>query len=192
MGFKIAHNFVSALAVKKGINNFPGIDKNYDPCLTTSKIIENLHKLYYFCINPLIEVFGENDIGITSSYRCIALQEALGGNIQSPHCSGQAIDVVSFSRSSSIVWNWCYQNLPEWHQLICEYPERGDRGSSVHVVNQPNNFSWVHISFVDGNNPKTASLSTKKESLHTTYRTDRTTRRGDYTHNITLADDNLL
>lgn len=55
----------------------------------------------------------------------------------------------------------------------------------------PSNFSWIHISFVKDNNPKTTSISSKKESLHKIYEGELTTRIGDYTHGITLAKENL-
>ena len=42
----------------------------------------------------------------------------LGGVENSQHIYGYAIDIVSPNYPSSLLWNWCYQNLPLYHQLI--------------------------------------------------------------------------
>ena len=86
------------------------------------------------CINPIIEAFGHDNIKITSAYRSSELNRAIGGNPRSQHISGHAVDIVSKSHPSSLLWNWCFQNLPQWYQLIWEYPERGD------LIHLPNPF----------------------------------------------------
>ena len=198
MAYNIAQNIHSDLANQLNINNFPGIDKNYDPCLTREFIFYNLNLLYYHCVNPILNAFGTNDIAVTSAYRCRALQKAMGGNLNSPHTRGQAIDIISYSKPTDILWNWCYQNLPMFNQLIWEYPERGNASHNYHAdslsTTSPiaENFSWVHITFIKDNNPKTSSLSSKREDLHEMYESDLTTRIGDYTHNIVIADKSLL
>ena len=133
-----------------------------------------------------MEAFGETDIIITSAYRCRKLQRIMGGNLNSPHTRGQAVDITSLSRPTALLWNWCFQNLSSWNQLIWEYPEKNNFTSN----DQP--FSWVHISYIEGNNPKITSLSSEKENLHTSYQSELTQKIGNYTHGITLADENLI
>ena len=184
--FARGHNIKSKQAETLNIDNYPGVDSLEDTNLTANKIWANLALVHSNCINPIIEAFGHDNIKITSAYRSSELNRAIGGNPRSQHISGHAVDIVSKSHPSSLLWNWCFQNLPQWYQLIWEYPERGDFNS----LTQP--FSWVHISFIDGNNPKTTSFSSKKKNLHEMYQGELTTNIGDYTHGITLADQNLL
>ena len=54
------------------------------------------------------------------------------------------------------------------------------------------NTSWVHISYIEGNNPRTSSLSSKREDIHEMYEGEKTLRLGDYTHNITIAEQRLI
>ena len=187
--FNIKHNIISKKAEELGINNFPGVDRDKDPCLTYDFIINNLNLLHLNCIAPMLREFPPGDLLIKSAYRSSTLNEAITGkanDFSSQHVRGYAIDIVSQGYSSSTVWNWCYQNLPTWYQLIWEYPERGDFTS----LDEP--CSWVHISYVKNNNPKTASLSSKRTDLHEMYKTEKTINRGEYTHNIVHAYQQLI
>lgn len=183
--FNRIHNIYSKVASDNNINNYPGVDISKDITLTESFIFSNLTHLYKNCVNPLLDQFG-NVIRITSAYKSCALEEFLGGSTNSQHTRGYAIDLVSVSHPTSLLWNWCFQNLPSWNQLIWEYPERGNFSSTL----QP--FSWIHISYIPENNPKLTSISSKREDLHEMYQNELTTRIADYTHGITLADENLI
>lgn len=182
--FTIKHNIISNKANELNINNFPGVDNEKDPCLTYDYIINNLQLLHQNCITPLMEAFDGN-IAITSAYRCMELNRAIGGNKNSQHIRGNAVDIISLKYDSSLIWNWCFQNLPSWHQLIWEYPERS-------TYNNNSNFSWVHISWIEGNNPKTTSVSSTRPDIHEMYQAEKTKKVGNYTHNIMLADQNLI
>lgn len=184
MAFNILHNIKSKLAEENNINNFPGVDVNSNPTLTYNFIKNNLSLLHLNCINPMLQVFP--GLRITSAYRCKELNTLLGGVENSQHIYGYAIDIVSPNYSSSLLWNWCYQNLPLYHQLIWEYPERGS------FTNANFDFSWIHISYVKENNPKLCSMSSKVENIHNAYINDSTIRTGNFTHNIDLADKTLL
>ena len=183
--FTLKHNILSKKAEELNINNFPGVDEQKDSCLSFDYIFNNLNLLHKNCITPLMQAFGGH-IAITSAYRCIDLNRALNGNSNSQHIRGQAVDIVSLKYPSHLIWNWCFQNLPTFNQLIWEYPERGDYTSNGI------DFSWVHISWVSNNNPRTTSLSTTREDVHEMYHSENSTRIGDYTHNIVIADYNLI
>ena len=183
--FTLRQNIISKKAEELNINNFPGIDKEKDSCLTFDYIFNNLQLLHLNCITPLMKAFDGN-ISITSAYRSINLNRAIKGNNNSQHIRGNAIDVISLKHDSSLIWNWCFQNLPSWNQLIWEYPER-----STYTNNSPN-FSWVHISWIEGNNPKTTSISSSRPDIHEMYQAEKTKRVGNYTHNIMLADQNII
>ena len=190
--YKFGHLMKSDIAKDENVNNFPGIDEIHDPCLTKKFIYGNLNLLFYHVVNPIMEAFGETDIIITSAYRCRKLQRIMGGNLNSPHTKGQAVDITSLSRPTALLWNWCYYNLPIFNQIICEYPERGSITNNINYEGLKDDFSWVHVSYINGNNPKTSSISTKREDVHEMYKSDTSTRIGDYTHNIILADDKLF
>ena len=187
MGFTILQNIYSEKAKQLEINNFPGVDLDKDPCLTYEYIINNLNLLHWFCIKPILEAFGPHGIIINSAYRSMELNQALGGNPKSGHIRGHSVDIRSTGYSNSTLWNWCFGNLPEYNQLIWEYPEQGDFSSLY-----GENTSWVHISYIEGNNPRTSSLSSKREDIHEMYEGEKTLRLGDYTHNITIAEQRLI
>ena len=154
-------------------------------------IVNNLNLLHKNCITPIQESFDLEDgggIAITSAYRCMNLNRAMGGNPKSQHTRGYAVDIISYKFPSSFLWNWCFQNLTTWHQLIWEYHERGD----FNPGNPEKEFSWVHISYVPGSNIKTSSLSSKREDIHEIYKAEKTKRIGKYTHNIAFANEDYI
>ena len=112
--FTLRQNIISKKAEELNINNFPGIDKEKDSCLTFDYIFNNLQLLHLNCITPLMKAFDGN-ISITSAYRSINLNRAIKGNNNSQHIRGNAIDVISLKHDSSLIWNWCFQNLPSWN-----------------------------------------------------------------------------
>ena len=194
LDFYYEEYYVSKTANKSGINNTPGVDANLGPEFSEATIKSNLQKLHNNVISPLRTAFppatnsGAKDIWITSAFRSKSLNEhpSVKGVENSQHRYGYAVDVFSLSSPTSLIWNWCYQNLPQWGQLIWEYPEYGSWQAGKKQI------SWVHISYVEGENDKTTAIATKREDLHEMYKSESTTRKGDYTHGIKLADENLL
>ena len=77
--------------------------------------------------------------------------------------------------------------MPLYNQLIWEYPERGDFNGGSNI-----DCSWVHISYIEGDNTKKTSLSTTRKDLHEMYASELTTQKGNFTHGINLADQNLI
>jgi hypothetical protein len=185
MAFKLIHNIVSKLADTNGINNFPGVDKTPDNNLSYNFITNNIRSLHENCINLILADFP--DLIIASAYRCKKLNKLLGGTENSQHVYGYAADIITPNHPSSLLWNWCYQNLPRWNQLIWEYPERGNYNGGATPK-----CSWVHISYIEGDNTKKTSLGSNREDLHEMYAGELQTRKGKYTHTISLADENYL
>ena len=177
-GFKLIHNIESKIARDNNINNYPVFDEEI--------IWDNLYQLHINCVKPILENFGPNNIKITSAYRTEEVNKIIGGISDSHHLYGYAIDLISINHDSADLFNWCKLYLPEWNQLIWEYPERGS------FTNANFDFSWIHISYVKENNPKLCSMSSKVENIHNAYINDSTIRTGNFTHNIDLADKTLL
>jgi hypothetical protein len=171
-----------------GINNEPGIDVDTDSKLTSNFIYTNLDKLFTNCVIPIQNAFDVEgvNIGITSCYRSKAWNEYVEGVEDSHHISGYAVDLISTKHPTYVLFNWCKDNLPLWNQLIWEFPEKGP------FIGSGKDCSWVHISFIEGNNPKTLSVASALDSLHDLYTDSDTFRRGNYTHHIKEADLKLL
>lgn len=187
-------NIYSKSAADKGINNVPGVDLDTDGTLTYEFIMGNLESLHSNCVGPILDHFNNlpgssgNSIGITSAYRCKELNSSLSppGVKNSQHIKGYAIDLIYIEGESSEIFNWAIQNLPKWNQIIWEFPEKGK-----FPKNPP---SWVHISYIEGNNPRVMSLASNRESLHEAYIGENTVRSpsGTYTHGITESDQSLI
>ena len=190
--FNLGHCIYSSVANANEFNNFPGLDYNpnmYPPQeeLFRDNIILSLHKLFKHCINPILERFGSN-LALTSVYRNKRVNNLLGGVENSQHIYGYAADMVFYDGTpSSYLFNWCKLYIPHYHQLIWEYPERGDfspfdfykaentLGGGVVRIADPglttnSKFSWVHISYIEGNNQKTNSVSSTDPKIHKAYR----------------------
>lgn len=126
--FTMGEMMRSTIAEKKGIDN---------KC--TKEDAERLKKLIEKVLDPLREAYGK-PIVVTSGYRCPALNKAVGGSPTSDHMKGCAADVHGTPNTKEENKRLFYlaQSINiEWKQLIDE-----------------KNFSWVHISYMEGANRK--------------------------------------
>lgn len=200
--YNLKNAIYSKIAQENEIDNFPGSD--YNPIhvwskkgtttrgknnilLKRSNIILNLHRLFKYCVNPITKHFGRQNIALTSVYRNKAVNKILGGVEESQHIYGYAADIIlTNNNSTSNLFNWCKINIPEYHQLIWEYPERGVWSESS------TNFSWIHISYIKGDNAKINSVSSTDPNIHKSYQDESTFYIDNFTHNISLANENVL
>ena len=165
--FKLKHLIYSNTAKNKKINNFPGIDKT--PSQT--EVVENLRKLMNIVIDPIVDLYP--NLIITSAYRCVNLNKAIGGSGTSQHCFGQAVDIQIPELTTAEVYNYIYYNISSWDQLIWEFPERGRR-------------SWVHVSYSPRNRRKT-TLASNVLTYHDLYGGKRYGSTDQYQHDINNA-----
>ena len=87
-------------------------------------------------LDPLREWY-KKPITIASGYRCVPLNKAVKGANGSQHTYGCAADIDTGDRKQNkLLFDYIQKNLP-FDQLIDE-----------------RNFSWVHVSFKNGNNRK--------------------------------------
>ena len=204
--FSLGQCVHSSIAQNYKIGNIPGTDyTNYNQKeLFKDNIIINLHKLFKHCINPIIKHFGSN-VGLTSVYRNKEINKILGGVENSQHIYGYAADMVFYDGTpSAYLFNWCKLYLPQYHQLIWEYPERGNfspfygeaKNSLRDIIkiddNQASNFSWVHISYIEGNNEKINSVSSTDPKIHNNYKDENTFYLDNFTHRIAIANQKIL
>lgn len=86
------------------------------------------------CFEPLRKWYNK-PITINSFYRCLELNEIVGGSKTSDHMKGAAIDITGGSKEKNKeLFDWCKTNL-KFDQLIWEFDG-----------------SWVHISYKEDNN----------------------------------------
>lgn len=132
----------SYTAVKKGLLNEPNEAQ-----------IENLRILCENVLQPLRDALGP--IHISSGFRSVELNTAIGGSSSSQHCAlkGAASDIDMGKRNAE-VFNYIKENL-EWDQLIWEF-------------GTDENPSWVHVSYNEGHNRKQI-LKAVKQAGRTKY-----------------------
>jgi zinc D-Ala-D-Ala carboxypeptidase len=94
----------------------------------------------------------DKPLGVSSFFRCEALNKAIGGSNTSQHCKGEAIDIDCdiYGYSTNLeVFNFIKDHL-QFDQLIAEYPIKG----------QP---SWVHVSLKKKGNRGEVLVVTKEK-----------------------------
>jgi zinc D-Ala-D-Ala carboxypeptidase len=130
----------SETASRRGINNTPN-----------ESVIANLKLLCEKVLQPLRDQYGK-PINVTSGYRSVALNKAIGGSSNSQHTRGQAVDIQVPRQDYLTVFNLL--RAMETDQIIWEF---GDA-----VAPQ-----WLHISYVATGN-RMQVLRAKKNALRQT------------------------
>lgn len=127
----------SNTATRKGIENIPDGD--------------DIFRLADLCQNVLEPLRSKlnSDLIISSGYRSIALNKAIGGSKNSQHCIGEATDLEVLRMSTKALYEFIKKSGIEFDQLLREYsgPNPSD--------------GWVHVSYRKGNNRKECFIVTK-------------------------------
>jgi len=136
----------SQTAKRRGIDNTPKGEHLEAAKLLAEKIFQ-----------PIREHFGK-PIFISSGYRSMALNEAIGGSKTSQHSKGEAIDIDMDHRGgpeNEEVFHYIRENLP-FDQLIWEFgtDKRPD---------------WVHVSYNSDGEQRGQILVAKRNSKGKTY-----------------------
>lgn len=121
--FSLEEMFKSQQAIRLGINNYP--DK---------ATINNLTNLCKGVLQPLREQLGRS-VSVSSGYRSVELNNAIGGSSTSDHCKGFAADIEVPGMDNKELYNFIAKNF-KFTQLILEFYEEGIPDSG-----------WVHISY---------------------------------------------
>ena len=129
--FTLKEDIISETAVRKGIDNTP-----------TDEIISQLKNTCEIIMDVIREKYGK-PIRVTSGYRCVELNKAIGGSSRSQHCAlngDAAIDFEFYDMDMDLeeVFKWITEEskLP-FDQCIAEFLPHG----------------WIHISYSsDGGN----------------------------------------
>jgi hypothetical protein len=114
----------SDTATRMGIDNDAPLD-----------VVQNLKRTANG-LERVRQLLNNNAIRISSGYRCKRLNEAVHGQPNSQHVTGQAVDFTSPYGPPTQLVPLIKRSGIDFDQLICEFPGSTSGG-------------WVHISFTD-------------------------------------------
>lgn len=110
--FELYEFIDSDVAKKRGIDNTPTFD-----------VVEHIEELVSEFLQPLRTALGL-PVDVSSGYRCLRLNIAVGGSSTSAHPLGYAADItcplMSFSKFVAFVIDWVKKNNIKFDQLIIE------------------------------------------------------------------------
>lgn len=104
-----------------------GYSEQWNP---STEVIVNLTKLAKAALQPIRDKFGV--LTVTSGFRCLRTNRAIGSSDGSDHVRGYAADIVSANFSELEIAKWIQRNI-NYDQLILEFG----------TLKSP---SWLHIS----------------------------------------------
>ena len=138
--FSLNELTASETATRQGINNTP-------PAVVTERL-----RMLAATLEQVRSLLGNNSIRISSGYRCLTLNRAIGSGDSSAHVLGYAVDFTcpKFGTPIEVAKKIAESNL-KFDQLICE------------------NNAWVHISCDPQN--RRQLLTARFKDGHTYYTT---------------------
>lgn len=144
--FKLSEITKSQTASRKKIDNTP-----------TPEHLENIKALVSEFLQPLRSHLGL-PIVVSSGYRSLALNRAIGGATGSQHSKGEAVDIECIGMSNVELTNYIKDHC-DFDQLILEFynPDEGEDSG------------WVHVSFKNTNSNRKEVLSALTDGKNTRY-----------------------
>lgn len=141
--FTLAEFCKSSTADRLGIDNVP----------TNQEYINNIQLLVNKVLQPVRDYFGLTII--TSGYRVLALNRAIGSKDTSQHTTGQAVDFEVPGIDNAGIAQWVADNC-EFDQLILEFYTPGQPQSG-----------WVHCSLKPDGSNRRQKLTINKSGTYT-------------------------
>lgn len=144
--FTLAEMTHSNYAMRHGIKNQPD-----------SEQIQNLTRLCRLVLQPVRDAIGV-PIHVSSGYRCVKLNRAIGGVKHSQHLMGLAADIVCEFKTASDIFKHIRESDLPFDQVILEFGR------------------WVHVSVAPhGAEPRRRALIAERINSKTRY-TEASTR----------------
>lgn len=150
---KLSENFWLSEFVKSGTADRRGID-NWPE---SDEIIDNLKRLCDEILQPLRYAF-ETPIYVSSGYRCLELNRAIGSKDTSQHTKGQAVDFEIAGIPNKEVAEFIRDNF-QFDQLILEFWYEEDANSG-----------WIHCSYVSPAKNRGQCLTINKHGVFNGFR----------------------
>ena len=149
---KLSENFTllelvkSDAALRLGLENTP-----------SQGVINNLRELIVNVLQPIREHYAV-PVKVSSGYRSVAVNAAVGGAKTSDHCQGFAADIEVPGVSNFDLAKWIESNL-KFTQVILEF----------YTMGQPDS-GWVHVSY-DPKSLRNQAMTAIKKDGKTIYLT---------------------
>lgn len=137
--FTLEEFITSDTAKLKNIDNTP-----------SKEVISNLNLLCSNILEPLRTLLNK-PLYISSGYRCLELNTAIGGSKTSQHMEGKAADLKCKGLSTEDLFKFIINSNLKFDQVIQEFNR------------------WVHISWNSDNNRNEKLRATKDSNNHTIY-----------------------
>ena len=112
----------SQTAIRNGWENIPSVE-----------VLDNLKRLCGEGLEPLRDFIGK-PITITSGYRNLRLNKAIGSKDSSYHTKGLAADIIIKGMSVEQLMRAVIQSDIEFQQVILEFPNPDGTGGWVHFA----------------------------------------------------------
>lgn len=132
---QLSKNFTLSELVHSDTANARGIDNTP----TDIKIVNNLIKLAKNVLQPIRDKYGKPII-ITSGYRCLDLNKAVGGVSNSQHLLGLAADIdVGTVNDNKLLFNMIEEMIKNKEIVVDQLLDES-------------HYKWIHISYNENNN----------------------------------------
>lgn len=142
--FSLAEMIKSQQGTRLGIDNTPN-----------REVIQALQNLCKGVLQPLRDNLGMV-VSVSSGYRSVELNRAIGGSPTSDHCKGYAADIEVPGMDNKELFNYIRKHF-KFTQLILEFYEEGIPDSG-----------WIHVSY-NPDNLKCECLTATKKNGKTVY-----------------------
>lgn len=129
---------VSDTAIRRGIPNSPDAEQ----WLNLKGLADSVLEYAREACGPL---------HVTSGYRSLALNTAIGGAPDSQHMRGEAADLIPYKGTLLDLYRWLYSSEVQWDQLIWEFGQ------------------WVHVSYSRSRPARREALVAMKNNGKTKY-----------------------
>jgi len=139
--FSLDEMIKSQTALRKGLDNNPDTDQ-----------LAALVDLCEHVLEPIRKYWGRPVI-VSSGFRALAVNKAIGSKDTSQHAKGEAADIEIPGIDNLDLYHWTGQNV-EFDQLILEYYS-GEPASG-----------WVHVSHVSRETNRRERLRIDKSGVH--------------------------
>jgi zinc D-Ala-D-Ala carboxypeptidase len=146
---RLSKNFVLSEVTRSNTAKRLGIDN-----VPKDAHMKNMQRIITNLIQPM-----RNDLGpirITSGYRSLNLNRAIGGSSKSQHCKGEALDLQFWKDGQMCnkeIFDWIVESGLDFDQMINEF-----------------DFSWIHLSLVQKGNRKQVLIAYKDDEGDTAYK----------------------